>query len=83
MTNVSLHGINKSLVTLHLYLNDNGMATRFWTPDKKDWLDAVRRASKGRKGAHFQQRMLMHRGEVTKGVKCTVRGDILFEQVVQ
>jgi predicted 2-oxoglutarate/Fe(II)-dependent dioxygenase YbiX len=83
LVDVPNNGIEqKSFVTLHLYLNDDGLqggATRFWTPDKKHWLDVHPKAGRV---LIFQQRMLVHSGEgVTKGVKYTMRSDLLFEQV--
>ncbi|KAF8157966.1 hypothetical protein B0H34DRAFT_656470 [Crassisporium funariophilum] len=55
-----------------------GGATRFWTPDKKNFLDVFPRMGRV---LVFQQRMLVHSGEeVTQGVKYTVRSDIMFEQ---
>jgi len=96
--------INKSFVTLHLYLNGSdtifntedssrpkfvklseddshlplkGGATRFWTPDKKRFLDVAPRVGRV---LVFQQRMLVHSGEeVTQGVKYTVRSDFMYE----
>jgi predicted 2-oxoglutarate/Fe(II)-dependent dioxygenase YbiX len=83
LVDVSNNGIEqKSFVTLHLYLNEDGLeggATRFWTPDKKHWLDVHPKMGRV---LIFQQRMLVHSGEeVTKGVKYTMRSDFLFEQV--
>jgi len=73
---------HKSFVTLHIYLNDDGLeggATRFWTPDKKHWLDVHPKIGRV---LIFQQRMLVHSGEeVMKGVKYTMRSDFLFKQV--
>lgn len=100
--------VNKSFVTLHLYLNGNdtifgsteddirpkfiklleddpelpleGGATRFWTPDKKNFLDVTPRVGRV---LVFQQRMLVHSGEeVTEGVKYTMRGDFMYQEVV-
>jgi 2OG-Fe(II) oxygenase superfamily len=84
LNDVSIDGVEyKSFVTLHIYLNDDGLeggATRFWTPDKKHWLDVHPKLGRV---LIFQQRMLIHSGEeVTKGLKYTMRGDILFKQVV-
>lgn len=99
--------VNKSFVTLHLYLNGNdtifggtddnsrpkfiklsendpdmpleGGATRFWTPDKKKFLDVPPRVGRV---LVFQQRMLVHSGEeVTQGVKYTMRGDFMYKEV--
>ena len=57
-----------------------GGATRFWTPNKKHFLDVFPR--RGRVLV-FQQRMLVHSGEeVIQGVKYTMRSDFMFEQVV-
>ncbi|KAJ3504284.1 hypothetical protein NLJ89_g8017 [Agrocybe chaxingu] len=56
-----------------------GGATRFWTPDKKYFLDVLPRVGRV---LVFQQRMLVHSGEeVTAGVKYTMRSDFMFEQV--
>ncbi|KAJ7069296.1 hypothetical protein C8F01DRAFT_511732 [Mycena amicta] len=81
----------KSFVTLHLYLNGPpaggddspsplvGGATRFWTRDKKHFLDVEPRVGRV---LVFQQRMLVHSGEeVTSGVKYTMRGDFMYEQI--
>ncbi|KAL1726936.1 hypothetical protein EV714DRAFT_286894 [Schizophyllum commune] len=83
----------KSFVTIHLYLSDNasspvetsegnpplsGGATRFWTPNKKHYLDVEPRVGRV---LIFQQRMLVHSGEkVTGGTKYTMRGDLLYEE---
>ncbi|KAJ7274125.1 hypothetical protein C8J57DRAFT_1314719 [Mycena rebaudengoi] len=72
----------KSFVTLHLYLNGgvSGGSTRFWTPDKKHFLDVDPRVGRV---LVFQQRMLIHSGEeVTDGIKYTMRSDFMFEQEV-
>ena len=84
LVDVPVNGVeHKSFVTLHLYLNGNdleGGATRFWTSDKKHWLDVHPKLGRV---LIFQQRMLLHSGEeVTNGVKYTMRSDFLFEQVV-
>ncbi|KAJ7643733.1 hypothetical protein FB45DRAFT_895924 [Roridomyces roridus] len=71
----------KSFVTLHIYLNGSatGGATRFWTPDKKHYLDVEPKVGRC---LVFQQRMLVHSGEeVTGGFKYTLRSDFMFEQV--
>ncbi|KAF8215045.1 hypothetical protein K438DRAFT_1901961 [Mycena galopus ATCC 62051] len=71
----------KSFVTLHVYLNGevSGGATRFWTPDKKHFLDVEPKIGRV---LVFQQRMLVHSGEeVTEGIKYTMRSDFMFEQV--
>ena len=86
LNDICVNGIQqKSFVTLHLYLNDvesdglEGGATRFWSPDKKHWLDVHPKLGRV---LVFQQRMLIHSGEeVTKGVKYTMRGDFMFKQV--
>ncbi|CAA7262806.1 unnamed protein product [Cyclocybe aegerita] len=53
-----------------------GGATRFWTPDKKHFLDVLPRVGRM---LVFQQRMLVHSGEeVTAGVKYTMRSDFMF-----
>ncbi|EAU86321.1 hypothetical protein CC1G_08045 [Coprinopsis cinerea okayama7 len=71
----------KSFVTLHLYLNDAGLeggATRFWTPNKKHFLDVEPKVGRV---LVFQQRMLIHSGEeVSQGEKYTMRSDFLFQQ---
>lgn len=74
----------KSFLTIHLYLNEGdgleGGATRFWTPDKKAWLDVEPKMGRI---LVFQQRMLVHSGEqVTGGVKITMRTDVMFEKVI-
>ncbi|KAJ7690335.1 hypothetical protein B0H17DRAFT_1159991 [Mycena rosella] len=71
----------KSFVTLHIYLSDgvSGGATRFWTPDKKRFIDIDPKVGRV---LVFQQRMLVHSGEeVTEGIKYTMRTDFMFEQV--
>ncbi|PPR05374.1 hypothetical protein CVT24_007988 [Panaeolus cyanescens] len=56
-----------------------GGATRFWTPDKKHYLDVL--PKRGRV-LIFQQRMLIHSGEeVTHGTKYTIRSDFMFEEI--
>ncbi|KAF7298674.1 P4Hc domain-containing protein [Mycena indigotica] len=76
----------KSFVTIHLYLNgldDSpdplvGGATRFWTPDKKHFIDVEPRVGRV---LVFQQRMLVHSGEeVVSGVKYSMRGDLMYEK---
>lgn len=74
----------KSFITIHLYLNEGdgleGGATRFYTPDKKRWLDVEPKIGRI---LIFQQRMLVHSGEeVTGGVKVTMRTDCMFEKIV-
>jgi hypothetical protein len=60
----------------HLTTPLRGGATRFWTPDKKAYLDV--RPKLGRVLV-FQQPMLVHSGErVESGVKYTVRSDFMF-----
>lgn len=76
-------GEHKSFVTLHVYLNDGdglaGGATRFWTPDKKEYLDVEPRLGRV---LVFQQRMLVHSGEeVITGIKYTMRSDFMFTVV--
>ncbi|KAF7364807.1 hypothetical protein MVEN_00350800 [Mycena venus] len=70
----------KSFVTLHLYLNGDvsGGATRFWTPDRKHFIDVEPKVGRV---LVFQQRMLVHSGEVTEGIKYTMRTEFMFEQV--
>ncbi|TFK34733.1 hypothetical protein BDQ12DRAFT_689090 [Crucibulum laeve] len=75
--------IQKSFVTLHIYLNEGdgleGGATRFWTPDGQHFLDVEPRLGSV---LIFQQRMLAHSGEeVICGVKYTMRSDFMFEEV--
>jgi hypothetical protein len=101
--------IQKSFVTLHLYLNGTGGphhdiedaidtaapvvklcdedsedplvggATRFWTPNKKQYLDVFPRVGRV---LVFQQRLLVHSGEeVFQGVKYTMRSDFMYSQV--
>lgn len=76
-----MDGQQKSFVTLHLYLNEEddltGGATRFWTPNKKEYIDVEPKLGRV---LVFQQRMLIHSGEeVTAGVKYTMRSDFLYE----
>ncbi|KAK7462349.1 hypothetical protein VKT23_007950 [Stygiomarasmius scandens] len=53
-----------------------GGATRFWTPNKKEFLDVEPKAGRV---LVFQQRMLVHSGEEVKsGMKYTMRGDLMF-----
>ncbi|KAF9028557.1 hypothetical protein BDZ89DRAFT_1014969 [Hymenopellis radicata] len=78
----------KSFVTLHLYLTDRdslplqgaglaGGCTRFWTPDKRHFLDVEPKVGRV---LVFQQRMLVHSGEeVMEGVKYTMRSDFMFQ----
>lgn len=71
----------KSFVTLHIYLNEGGAggATRFWTADKKEYLDVFPKLGRV---LIFQQRMLIHSGEeVTSGLKLTLRSEFMFEEV--
>jgi acetyl/propionyl-CoA carboxylase alpha subunit len=57
-----------------------GGATRFWTPDKKKFLDVEPKVGRV---LVFQQRMLVHSGEeVMEGLKITMRTDCMFEKVV-
>ncbi|KAG6816813.1 hypothetical protein H0H87_002656 [Tephrocybe sp. NHM501043] len=59
-------------VTLH------GGSTRFWTPNKKAFLDVHPKMGRV---LIFQQRMLVHSGEeVTQGIKYTMRGDFMFTE---
>ncbi|KAJ2930910.1 hypothetical protein H1R20_g6174, partial [Candolleomyces eurysporus] len=76
----------KAFVTLHMYLNDRdengvkleGGSTRFWTPNKKHFLDVEPKIGRV---LVFQQRMLVHSGEeVLAGMKYTMRSDFMFEQ---
>ncbi|KAF9262988.1 hypothetical protein L218DRAFT_866634 [Marasmius fiardii PR-910] len=82
-------GALKSFVTLHLYLTDettspqvlSGGATRFWSPDKKEFLDVEPKIGRV---LVFQQRMLVHSGEAVKsGMKYTMRSDFMFRQLKQ
>ncbi|KAF9046348.1 hypothetical protein BJ165DRAFT_1470754 [Panaeolus papilionaceus] len=58
-----------------------GGATRFWTPDKKHYLDVLPRMGRV---LIFQQRMLIHSGEeVVQGMKYTMRSDFMFEEIFQ
>ncbi|KAK7037251.1 hypothetical protein VNI00_011242 [Paramarasmius palmivorus] len=65
------------------YSADNGNtlaggATRFWSPDKKHFLDVEPKVGRV---LIFQQRMLVHSGEqVTKGIKYTMRSDFMFRE---
>ena len=55
-----------------------GGATRFWTPDKKYYLDVFPLTGRA---LVFQQRMLVHSGEeVLNGVKYTMRSDFMFSE---
>lgn len=80
-------GEHKSFVTLQIYLNDRdgngtklqGGATRFWTPNKKRYIDVEPKIGRV---LVFQQRMLIHSGEeVVAGMKYTMRSDFMFEEV--
>lgn len=84
-----LNAVNerKSFVTLQIYLNDRdddgiklqGGATRFWTPNKKHYIDVQPKIGRV---LVFQQRMLIHSGEeVVAGMKYTMRSDFMFEEV--
>lgn len=83
----------KSFVTLHFYLTDKdvskdaldtklkGGCTRFWTANKKHFLDVEPKVGRV---LVFQQRMLIHSGEeVSDGYKYTMRSDFLFESSPQ
>ncbi|KDR83068.1 hypothetical protein GALMADRAFT_113235 [Galerina marginata CBS 339.88] len=76
--------IDSTQATFKLLSNDpdeplEGGATRFWTPDKKHFLDVLPRVGRV---LVFQQRMLVHSGEeVVQGIKYTMRGDFMFEEV--
>jgi len=55
----------------------HGGATRFWTANKKAYLDVHPKLGRV---LIFQQRMLVHSGEeVAQGVKYTMRSDFMFE----
>ncbi|KJA14487.1 hypothetical protein HYPSUDRAFT_72557 [Hypholoma sublateritium FD-334 SS-4] len=55
-----------------------GGATRFWTPDRKHYLDVFPLTGRV---LVFQQRMLVHSGEkVVNGVKYTMRSDFMFSE---
>lgn len=55
-----------------------GGATRFWTPNKKAYMDVFPKIGRA---LLFQQRMLVHSGEpVTRGTKYTMRSDFMFEK---
>ncbi|KAG6919242.1 hypothetical protein DXG01_008038 [Tephrocybe rancida] len=57
----------------------HGGSTRFWTPNKKAFLDVHPKLGRV---LVFQQRMLIHSGEeVTQGVKYTMRGDFVFTEL--
>lgn len=80
----------ESLFTLHLYLNDSqaevgdkaelvGGATPFLSRDEKRRIDVNPRTGRV---LIFQQRGLLHSGDdVLKGVKYTMRTDIMYELV--
>lgn len=54
-----------------------GGATRFWSPEKDQYLDVE--PKRGRVLV-FQQRMLLHSGEaVEEGIKMTMRSDLMYE----
>ncbi|ESK88020.1 oxidoreductase domain-containing protein [Moniliophthora roreri MCA 2997] len=56
-----------------------GGATRFWTPNKKHFLDVEPKIGRV---LVFQQRMLIHSGEeVTSGLKYTMRSDFMFREL--
>ncbi|KAG6840238.1 hypothetical protein C0991_008022 [Blastosporella zonata] len=57
-----------------------GGSTRFWTPNKKAFLDVHPKLGRV---LVFQQRMLIHSGEeVTQGIKYTMRSDFIFTEKV-
>jgi hypothetical protein len=79
----------KSYFTLHLYLNDGnhqpsgeqlkGGATTFWSMNMKTRLDVQPRMGSV---LIFQQRSLLHAGEdVARGMKLTMRTDIMYSRV--
>lgn len=56
-----------------------GGATRFWSPNKKAFLDVAPNLGQV---LVFQQRMLVHSGEpVTAGIKYTLRTEVMYEKV--
>ncbi len=71
----------KSLVTVQIYLGDEGVqggATRFWRSDEKKYIDVE---PKPGRILIFQQRNMWHSGEdVDQGTKYTLRSDFMFER---
>ncbi|THU80547.1 hypothetical protein K435DRAFT_785396 [Dendrothele bispora CBS 962.96] len=56
-----------------------GGSTRFWTADRKEFLDVEPKIGRV---LIFQQRMLIHSGEeVHSGMKYTIRGDFMFREL--
>ena len=81
--------MERSYFTLHLYLNDSdhqpsnerleGGATTFWTMDMKNRLDVQPKMGRV---LIFQQRYLIHSGDdVIRGMKLTMRTDIMYSRV--
>ncbi|KAI0130464.1 hypothetical protein BJ170DRAFT_681911 [Xylariales sp. AK1849] len=79
-----LTDMKRSFLTVHLYLNDEGLeggATSFLISTEPHYQD-VKVNPKAGSVLVFQQRDMYHEGcEVTKGVKYTVRTDVLYEKV--
>ncbi|KAH8150594.1 uncharacterized protein LAJ45_05290 [Morchella importuna] len=77
-------GKEKSFLTVHVYLNSEGEggecrggATRFWGMNMKEFVDVEARVGRV---LVFQQRGLLHAGEVVEGgVKRTLRSDVMYE----
>ena len=72
----------RSFLTLQLYLGNNpdlrGGATRFWSPNMKNFIDV--RPLQGRV-LIFQHNNLLHSGEeIVSGEKITVRTDFMYER---
>ncbi|KAH0613346.1 uncharacterized protein H6S33_009726 [Morchella sextelata] len=81
-------GRERSFLTVHVYLNSEGEgeegecrggATRFWGMNMKEFVDVEARVGRV---LVFQQRGLLHSGEVVEGgVKRTLRSDVMYEAV--
>ncbi|TFK72277.1 hypothetical protein BDN72DRAFT_876579 [Pluteus cervinus] len=69
----------KARVTIQIYLNEEGLeggATRIWDSRQKNYIDVNPKLGRV---LVFQQRGIWHSGEeVTKGLKYTIRSDLLF-----
>jgi hypothetical protein len=69
----------KSLVTVQIYLGDEGCqggATRFWSANEDRFVDVD---PKPGRVLIFQQRNMLHSGEdIIQGMKYTLRSDFMF-----